>query len=131
MRYHYSREEILADHPYERPLVLDGVPCHGGFVDGRYVSPRTRWRAPAIAAWQARLPAGELEAVLGPIAAAVPPPFPSAAQTRLLVRHGVTVPLDPLLSLIAVVEGFGGDVLGLLASMPLGAAGTDDLAGTP
>src|SRR5205823_2688857 len=89
MRYHYSREEILADHPYERPLVLDGVPCHGGFVDGRYVSPRTRWRAPAIAAWQARLPAGELEAVLGPIDAAVPPHFPSAAQTRLLVRPGV------------------------------------------
>src|SRR5947207_7505458 len=130
MRYHYSREEILADHPYERPLVLDGVPCHGGFVDGRYVSPRTRWRAPAIAAWQARLPAGELEAVLGPIDAAVPPHFPSAAQTRLLVRHGVTVPLVRLLSLIAIVEGFGGDVLRLVALPPLGERVTDDIDGT-
>ena len=130
MRYHYSREEILADHPYERPLVLDGVSCHGGFVDGRYVSPRTRWRAPAIAAWQARLPAGELEAVLGPIDAAVPPHFPSAAQTRLLVRHGVTVPLVRLLSLIAIVEGFGGDVLRLVALPPLGERVTDDIDGT-
>src|SRR5438445_1736739 len=130
MRYHYSREEILADHPYERPLVLDGVPCHGGFVDGRYVSPRTRWRAPAIAAWQARLPAGELEAVLGPIDAAVPPHFPSAAQTRLLVRHGVTVPLVRLLSLIAIVEGFGGDVLRLVALPPLGERVRDPIDGT-
>src|SRR5436190_12909974 len=130
MRYHYSREEILADHPYERPLVLDGVPCHGGFVDGRYVSPRTRWRAPAIAEWQARLPAGELEAVLGPIDAAVPPHFPSAAQTRLLVRHGVTVPLVRLLSLIAIVEGFGGDVLRVVALPPLGARVRDPVDGT-
>src|SRR5437867_782599 len=120
MRYEYSHDEILADHAYERPLVLDGVPCHGGFVEGRYVSPRTLWRAPAIEAWQARLPAGELDAVLGPIGASVPAHFPSAAQTRLLVRHGVTVPLVRLLSLIAIVEGFGGDMLRLVALPPLG-----------
>jgi len=130
MRTRYSREEILADHPYERPLVLDGVPCHGGFVAGHYVSPRTCWRAPAIEAWQARLPAGELEAVLGAIDASVPPHFPSAAQTRLLVRHGVTVPLVRLLSLIAIVEGFGGDVLRLVALPPLGERVLDDVDGT-
>src|SRR5437773_10898516 len=115
MRYHYSREEILADHPYERPLVLDGVPCHGGFVDGRYVSPRTRWRAPAIAAWQARPPAGELDAVLGPIHAAGPAPIPTAAQTRPLVRHRLTVPPVLLLSLIASAAGVGGALLGVSA----------------
>jgi len=130
MKYEYSHDEILAEHPYERPLVLDGIPCHGGFVEGRYVSPRTLWRAPAIEAWQARLPAGELDAVLGPIGAAVPPHFPSAAQTRLLVRHGVTVPLVRLLSLIAIVEGFGGDVLRVVALPPLGARVRDPVDGT-
>jgi hypothetical protein len=119
MRTRYSRDEILAEHPYERPLVLDGVPCHGGFVDGRYVSPRTLWRVPAIEAWQARLPAGEIDQVLGPITARVPPHFPSVAQTKLLVSHGVTVPLVRILSIIAVVEGFGGEVLRLVALPPL------------
>src|SRR5439155_162036 len=47
MRLDYGRDEILAEHGYERPLVLDGVPCHGGFVDGRYVSPRTLFEAHA------------------------------------------------------------------------------------
>ena len=130
MRYDYSREEILAEHPYQQPLVLDGVPCHGGFVGGDYVSPRTLWRAPAIAAWQTRLPAGELDAIIEPIGARVPPHFPSAAQTRLLVRHGVTVPLVRLLSLIAIVEGFGGEVLRLVSLPPLGERVRDRIDGT-
>jgi len=111
MRYEYSRDEILAEHGYDRPLVLDNVPCHGGFIGGKYVSPRTLWRAPAIDAWQSRLPAGELDAVLHPIEAAIPPHFPSVEQTKLLVRNQVTVPLVRILSLIAVIEGYGGEVL--------------------
>src|SRR6266481_4533254 len=99
MRTEYSFDDLLAEHPYERPLVLDGVPCHGGFVGGRYVSPRTL------------RPAGALAAVLDPISARVPPHFPSVGQTKLLVRHGVTVPLVRILSIIAIVEGFGGEVL--------------------
>jgi len=50
MRYHFSFDEILSEHPYDRPLIVDGVRCHGGFVDGRYVSPRTLVRSDAIAA---------------------------------------------------------------------------------
>jgi hypothetical protein len=120
MRTEYTPQEILAEHAYDRPLVLDGVPCHGGFIEGRYVSPRTRWRAPAIEAWQTRLPAGELAAVLDPITARVPPHFPSVAQTKLLVRHGVTVPLVRILSIIAIVEGFGGEILRQVTLPPLG-----------
>src|SRR3989454_3895459 len=130
MRYEYSREEILADHPYERPLVLDGVPCHGGFIQGRYVSPRTLWRAPAIEAWQARLPAGEVAAVLDPITLRIPPHFPTVAQTKVLVRHGVTVPLVRILSIIAIIEGFGGEVLRLVALPPLGERVLDPIDGT-
>src|SRR5262245_17460475 len=130
MRTAFSTEEILAEHAYERSLVAGGIPCHGGFIDGRYVSPRTLWRAPAIEAWQSRLPAGEIAAVLDPITARIPPHFPSVAQTKLLVRHGVTVPLVRILSLIAIVEGFGGDVLRTIALPPLGERVVDEIDGT-
>src|SRR5213594_4862456 len=130
MRTEYTFDELLAEHRYERPLVLDGVPCHGGFIDGRYVSPRTLGRAPAIEAWQSRLPPGEFAAVLDPITARVPPHFPSVAQTKLLVRHGVTVPLVRILTIIAIIEGFGGEVLRLIRMPPLGERVLDPIQGT-
>ena len=120
MRTTFSAAELLEEHDYDRPLVVDGVRCHGGFVGDAYVSPRTRWRAPAIDAWQAQLPPGELDAVLGPITARVPPHFPSVAQTKLLLRHDVTLPLVRILTLIAMVEGYGGEVLRLVPIPPLG-----------
>ena len=130
MRTHYHHDELLAEHTYERPLVLDGVPCHGGFLRGDYVSPRTRWRSAAIEAWQSQLPAGELSAVLDPITGRIPPHFPSVAQTKLLVRNGVTVPLVRILSIIAIVEGFGGEVLRTVALPPLGDRVVDPIEGT-
>ena len=130
MRTEYSHEELLAEHEYERPLALDGVPCHGGFVGRRYVSPRTLWRLPAIGAWQARLPEEDVAAVLEPINARVPAHFPSVAQTKLLVGHGVTVPLVRILSLIAIVEGFGGEVLRALPLPPLRERVLDPIDGT-
>jgi hypothetical protein len=130
MRYEFTVDEILSEHPYDRPLVADGVRCHGGFIDGRYVSPRTLVRTDAIAAWQARLPPGELAAVLDPITARIPPHFPNDIQTRLLVRAGVTMPLVRILSLIAIVEGFGGDVLRTLPLPPLRERVVDAIDGT-
>src|SRR5207249_6824091 len=50
--------------------------------------------------------------------ARIPPHFPNDAQTRLLVREGVTMPLVRILSLIAIVEGFGGEVLRTLPIPP-------------
>src|SRR5262245_19729170 len=55
MKLEWTREELLTDAPYDEPLVAGGVRCHGGFANGRYVSPRTENRVPAIAAWQRRL----------------------------------------------------------------------------
>ena len=130
MRTTYAADELLAEHAYDRPLVMDGVVCHGGFVGDAYVSPRTRWRTPAIAAWQTQLPAGEVDAVLAPIVAQVPAHFPNAAQTRLLLRHGVTVPLVRVLTLIAMVEGYGGEVLRLVSIPPLEERVRGPLAGT-
>ena len=47
----FRREELLDSGPYAAPLIAGGVRCHGGFeADGRYRSPRTIHRAPAIEA---------------------------------------------------------------------------------
>jgi hypothetical protein len=52
------------------------------------------------------------------------------AQTKLLVRHGVTVPLVRILSLIAIIEGFGGEVLRQVAIPPLRERVLDPIDGT-
>ena len=47
----FTPEELLETDPVAEPLVVGGVRCHGGLdADGRYVSPRTRHRTPALAA---------------------------------------------------------------------------------
>ena len=58
----FTEQELLLDPDYAEPLVANGVRCHGGFdADGTYLSPRTRFRAPAIEAlkrhdlWRYRL----------------------------------------------------------------------------
>ena len=51
----FTEAELLADHTMAEPLIAGGVRCHGGFDDeGTYVSPRTKFRVPAIEAWQAQ-----------------------------------------------------------------------------
>src|SRR5204863_394739 len=72
----------------------------------------------------------ELAAVLDPISARVPAHFPSVGQTKLLVRHGVPVPLARILSIIAIVEGFGGEVLRQVVLPPLPERVLDPVDGT-
>ena len=44
----FTETELLTDHAFAEPLIANGERCHGGFDDdGAYVSPRTRFRAPA------------------------------------------------------------------------------------
>src|SRR5215510_8487098 len=103
-RVTYSAEELLSSVPYDEPLIANGVRCHGGFVGGRYRSPRSAGRGAAIAAWQARLrergvPLIEISPDL------VPPQYPNAAQAVLLLREGVREPLVRVLTTIAIIEG--------------------------
>jgi hypothetical protein len=103
----FSRDELLASGSYEAPLIAGGLRCHGGFgPDGRYRSPRTLHRAPAIAAWQARL-AREGSQLIEIPRALMPPQYPNVAQATLLLRHGVRDPLVRTLTIISIVEGFG------------------------
>src|SRR5215470_7983078 len=102
----YSQEDLLSSVAYDEPLIANGVRCHGGFVGGRYRSPRSVGRTPAIAAWQAQLRARGLPLLDVP-AALVPPHYPNAAQAALLLREGVREPLVRTLTTIAIIEGFG------------------------
>lgn len=102
----WSNEELLADPAYEQLLFAGEVRCHGGFIDGRYVSPRTHARLPAITAWKARLAAERHPLVYIP-RKFLPPQYPSYEQAKLLWQEGVTEPLVRTLTTISIVEGFG------------------------
>jgi hypothetical protein len=103
----YAAAELLASGPYAAPLLAGGVRCHGGFdADGRYRSPRTLHRGPAVAAWQARL-AREGSALVAIDSALMPPQYPNVEQAKLLLRAGVRDPIVRRLTIISIVEGFG------------------------
>jgi hypothetical protein len=103
----YTRDELLESGPYAAPVIAGGMRCHGGFgSDGRYRSPRTIHRAPAIRAWQARLAREGAELVEVP-RALMPPQYPNVEQAVLLLEHGVRDPIVRALTIISIVEGFG------------------------
>jgi hypothetical protein len=104
----YSEAELLADPAIAEPLVVDGTVCHGGFdAEGVYRSPRTRFRVPAIDAWdEQRLEQfGTPKLDIG--LETWPEHFPHVAQTQLLLDHGVAQPTISELTRIGTVEGFG------------------------
>jgi enamine deaminase RidA (YjgF/YER057c/UK114 family) len=106
-RLEFSEDDLLESGGYEAPLFANQVRCHGGFdARGEYRSPRTVHRAPAIAAWQARL-AAEGHPLLAVDPALMPPQYPSAEQAKLLLGEGVSEPIVRALTIISIVEGFG------------------------
>src|SRR5262245_46079806 len=124
----WTREELLSDLPYDEPLFAGGVRCHGGFKDGRYVSPRTLHRAPAIEAWQARLRA-EGQPLVDVPKQFVPPHYPNYPQAKLLLQEGVREPVIRALTTISIVEGFGARIRDLVLP-DLAREVKQDLAGT-
>lgn len=105
----FTEAELLMDLPISEPLVVDGVRCHGGFdADGAYVSPRTRFRWPAIRAWEEQRSEQFGTPILDVPLDAWPEHFPNVAQSKYLLRHGVTDPMVSELTRIGTVEGFGG-----------------------
>ncbi|MEJ2130042.1 MAG: hypothetical protein P8Y95_00065 [Gammaproteobacteria bacterium] len=102
----FTFDQLLAEDPFEEPLIAGGVRCHGGYIDGQYVSPRGRVRRRAIANWQGRLrDAGE------PLVHIpdryVPPNYPNYEQAKFLLKEGVTEPVTRSLTIISIIEGFG------------------------
>jgi hypothetical protein len=108
LQLEYTPEELLMTHAVAEPLVAGGALCHGGFLDdGTYVSPRTRFRQPAIEAWQQNHRDVFGNDVLHAPLETWPRNYPNVAQSKMLARRGVREPIITLLTRIGTVEGFG------------------------
>lgn len=126
----YSREELLSSHAYARPQAEAGYRLHGGFLaDGRYASPRTLVRTPAVERWAEALQAsgGKLIDVSRGILPTET--WPSFAQAKLLLRHGLDRTFWTSLTTTGVIEARGVALCTLPAPdfQPLVA---EDLSGT-
>ncbi len=111
MQLTYTETELLLSDAVKEPLVAGGRRCHGGFdADGRYVSPRTRFRVPAIDAWQAQHRKDFGAEILDVPLSTWPDHYPNLAQARFLLRKGVHEPLIATLTRIGTVEGFGANI---------------------
>ncbi|HEY3142727.1 MAG TPA: hypothetical protein VGJ86_16425 [Acidimicrobiales bacterium] len=107
----FTADELLADAPVVEPLIAGGVRCHGGFDEsGRYVSPRTRFRVPAIEAWRNRHTELFSTSVVDIPLETWAKHFPNVAQARFLIGAGVPEPLVATLTRIGTVEGYGANI---------------------
>jgi hypothetical protein len=107
----FSEAELLDTLPITEPLIAGGVRCHGGFAeDGSYVSPRTKARGPAIAAWgEQNCERFSTELFDVPLER-WERSFPNVEQARYLIRAGVPEPLMATLTRIGTVEGYGANI---------------------
>ena len=104
----YSKEEILADHAYAKPQVEAGYRLHGGFDEhGKYISPRTLHRWPAIEAWSEALKERGHDLVDSSQQLMVHGTFPNVAQQSFLLEHGLGQTLWDSLSVTGVIEARG------------------------
>ena len=88
----WTEAELLATDPGIEPLIVGGYRCHGGFDDdGQYHSPRTRFRVPAIEAWQAQHRDQYGTELLDVPLATWPATYPNVAQSRYLLQQGVRI----------------------------------------
>ena len=126
----FTETELLMDHDFAEPLMANGERCHGGFdEDGTYVSPRTRFRAPAIEAWeQQRLEQFGTPPLDIPVDT-WPVNFPNIEQSKFLIRKGAPEPTISALTRIGTIEGFG-SMLRLLPQPDLQPNFVDSIAGT-
>lgn len=130
LQLEYTREELLATDAIDEPLVLSDVRCHGGMrSDGSYVTPRTRFRNPAIDAWKQN----HLEQFGGDILHAPletwPRNYPNVEQSKFLLRNGIREPIIANLTRIGTVEGFGA-MLGYLGLDDMQRFFVEDVRGT-
>jgi hypothetical protein len=128
----WTADELLATDDDLDPLFAGGRRCHGGFAgdgSGRYISPRSRFRVPAIAAWQAAHVAATGMTIIEAPVDDWPGAFPNVAQARFLLSHGVQEPFVAILTRIGTVEGFGA-LVRFAAAPDLQASFDDPLVGT-
>jgi len=126
----FTEDELLSDVSVAEPLVAGGIHCHGGFdEDGNYVSPRTRFRVPAIEAWGAQNCERFSSELIDVPTERWERSFPNVAQASFLIRAGVPEPLMATLTRIGTVEGYGANIR-LLKPRDLQRHFVEDVSGT-
>ena len=126
----FTEAELLADGWVAEPLVAGGVRCHGGFDEaGAYVSPRTRFRVPAIAAWGEQNGERFSSELIDVPLERWERSFPNVEQARFLIRAGIPEPLMATLTRIGTVEGYGANIR-LLQPTDLQRHFVEDVGGT-
>ena len=111
MQTEFTEAELLATDDVAEPVFAGGVRCHGGFdADGNYVSPRTKFRVPAIEAWQENHRKEFGTDIIDIPLETWPENFPNLEQAKFLIKSGVREPLIATLTRIGTVEGFGANI---------------------
>ena len=104
----YRESELLAEHPYASEHVSADHRLHGGFdVAGRYLSPRTLVRWPAVQAWQEGLRQRGWPLIDASTSLLQRPTFPSFSQQKWLLQQGLGQTLWNSLTVTGVVEARG------------------------
>jgi hypothetical protein len=107
----FTEDELLANADVKEPLIAGGVRCHGGFADdGTYLSPRTKFRVPAIEAWRAHHGEVFAKPIIDVPMELWSDHFPNVDQARYLIGAGVPEPLIATLTRIGTVEGYGANI---------------------
>jgi len=107
-RLRYSREELMASHPYVKAHEAAGYRLHGGFVaDGAYVSPRTLTRWPAVRAWGEALKARGFPLIDASRDLLKRQGSPTFEQHRMLLKAGYGQILWNSLTTTGIIEARG------------------------
>jgi hypothetical protein len=104
-----SGDELLRSYDYARPQLEAGYRLHGGFLaDGRYASPRTLVRTPAVERWAEALRAKG--GTLIDVSRSILPTetWPNYAQSKLLLQAGLDRTFWTSLTTTGIVEARGG-----------------------
>ncbi len=105
----YTRDELLTDHAYAKPHLEAGYKLHGGFdSSGKYISPRTLYRWPAVYAWQAELARRGAVLMDATTELLKRESYPNIDQQRFLLEKGFGETLWNSLTITGVIEARGG-----------------------
>jgi hypothetical protein len=104
----YSEAELFTEHAYARPQIEAGYRLHGGFDrEGRYQSPRTLIRWPAIRAWQAELERRGFPLIDASTRLLQRDSYPSFEQQKMLLELGLGQTLWNALTITGIIEARG------------------------
>ena len=104
----YTRDELIADHPFAQLQIEAGYRLHGGFDErGNYISPRILNRWPAVQAWQQALKERGEPIIDASGRLLKRGPYPTTDQQKFLLAAGDGESLWNGLTVTGVIEARG------------------------